>query len=88
MARQPKPKTSPATRSPTRSGRPKDSADAGAAAVAPAASAPRLTVRHYCQGIGDSHLLTFPRPNGTAFRILIDCGLHPIVKGGRKQSPL
>lgn len=82
MARQPKPKTSPATRSPTRSGRPKDSADAGAAAVAPAASAPRLTVRHYCQGIGDSHLLTFPRPNGTAFRILIDCGLHPIVKGG------
>lgn len=82
MARQPKPKTSPAARRPTRSSRSRSGADANAAPVALATSPPRLTVRHYCQGIGDSHLLTFPRPNGTAFRMLIDCGLHPIVKGG------
>lgn len=44
----------------------------------------RLTVRHYCQGIGDSHLLFFPRPDGTSFKILIDCGLHTIVSGGNK----
>lgn len=42
----------------------------------------RLTVRHYCQGIGDSHLLTFRRTDGTPFRMLIDCGLHSIVSGG------
>lgn len=41
-----------------------------------------LTVRHYCQGIGDSHLLFFPRPDGTSFKMLIDCGLHTIVSGG------
>ena len=54
----------------------------GAGPAAVAAVPPRLTVRHYCQGIGDSHLLTFPKPDGTAFRMLIDCGLHTIVKGG------
>lgn len=44
----------------------------------------RLTVRHYCQGIGDSHLLFFPRSDGTSFKMLIDCGLHTIVSGGNK----
>jgi beta-lactamase superfamily II metal-dependent hydrolase len=82
MARQPKPKTSPPTRRPARAGRSRSAADADLAPIALAMTPPRLTVRHYCQGIGDSHLLTFPRPDGTAFRMLIDCGLHPIVKGG------
>lgn len=45
---------------------------------------PRVTIRHYCQGLGDCHLLTFPKSDGTAFRMLIDCGLHSIVTGGTK----
>ncbi|MCB1502346.1 MAG: MBL fold metallo-hydrolase [Bauldia sp.] len=47
----------------------------------PAASGP-ITVRHYCQGIGDCHLLRFPRADGGDFWMLIDCGLHSSVKGG------
>jgi beta-lactamase superfamily II metal-dependent hydrolase len=47
-----------------------------------AGATPRMTVRHYCQGIGDSHLLTLHRPGGKPFRMLIDCGLHTIVTGG------
>ncbi|MEM5473854.1 MBL fold metallo-hydrolase [Hoeflea sp. AS60] len=46
--------------------------------------APKLTVRHYCQGIGDSHLLTFSKPDGSPFRMLIDCGVHSSVSGGSK----
>jgi hypothetical protein len=41
-----------------------------------------LTVRHYCQGIGDCHLLTFSKADGTPFRILIDCGIHTSIAGG------
>ena len=40
-----------------------------AAAAPPAGAAaparPALTVRHYCQGIGDCHLLSFPKADGT-----------------------
>ena len=43
---------------------------------------PALTVRHYCQGIGDCHLLTFRKQDGSPFRMLIDCGIHPSIKGG------
>lgn len=43
---------------------------------------PVLTVRHYCQGIGDSHLLTFRKEDGSLFRMLIDCGIHSSIKGG------
>ena len=43
---------------------------------------PGLTVRHYCQGLGDCHLLTFRRESGDPFRILIDCGVHASVRGG------
>lgn len=82
MARRPKAKTPAARRRPARSRPSKSDAEGSLIPAQPAVSPPRLTVRHYCQGIGDSHLLTFPRPDGTAFRILIDCGLHPIVKGG------
>ncbi len=49
---------------------------------AAAAARPVLTVRHYCQGIGDCHLLSFPRPDGSLFRMLIDCGIHSSVAGG------
>ncbi|AZO23818.1 hypothetical protein EJ070_26130 [Mesorhizobium sp. M1E.F.Ca.ET.045.02.1.1] len=41
-----------------------------------------VTVRHYCQGIGDCHLLTFTKPDGSLFRMLIDCGIHVSITGG------
>ncbi len=41
-----------------------------------------LTVRHYCQGIGDCHLLSIPKPDGGMFRMLIDCGIHTSIAGG------
>lgn len=50
--------------------------------VAPASVVAKATVRHYCQGLGDAHLLSIPRDDGTVFRILIDCGVHSTVKGG------
>ena len=43
-----------------------------------------VTVRHYCQGIGDSHLLGFPKDDGDMFWMLIDCGIHSSVSGGSK----
>jgi beta-lactamase superfamily II metal-dependent hydrolase len=56
---------------------------------APAGSAPEsrsaaavVTVRHYCQGIGDCHLLTFQKEDGALFRMLIDCGVHSSIAGG------
>jgi hypothetical protein len=42
----------------------------------------RVTVRHYCQGIGDCHLLRFPKQDGSAYWMLIDCGVHSAVSGG------
>lgn len=50
--------------------------------VAADGARPVLTVRHYCQGIGDCHLLTFHGPDGPALRMLIDCGVHSSVSGG------
>ena len=52
----------------------------------------QVTVRHYCQGIGDCHLLSFPRSGRPASGMLIDCGIHSSVKGGsgdrgRESSP-
>lgn len=49
--------------------------------TAPAAAGP-VTVRHYCQGIGDCHLLRFPKEDGGDYWMLIDCGVHSSVKGG------
>jgi hypothetical protein len=42
----------------------------------------RVKVRHFCQGIGDCHLLGFPKPEGGTFWMLIDCGVHRGVEGG------
>jgi len=41
----------------------------------------KVLVRHYCQGIGDCHLLRFTKPDGKFFWMLIDCGIHPQIKG-------
>lgn len=49
---------------------------------ASAAAAGGVTIRHYCQGIGDCHLLQFPRRAGGDFFMLIDCGVHSSVPGG------
>jgi hypothetical protein len=46
------------------------------------AGQPLLTVRHFCQGLGDCHLLTFRKADGSNFYMLIDCGIHSSVKGG------
>ena len=43
---------------------------------------PMMTVRHYCQGIGDSHLIKFSKADGSDFFMLIDCGVHSSVSGG------
>jgi hypothetical protein len=43
-----------------------------------------VTGRFYCQGIGDCHLLSFPKPSGGVFRILIDCGIHLSIPNGAK----
>lgn len=51
-------------------------------AAAAAQQAAGVTVRHYCQGIGDCHLLTFKKADGTPFRMLIDCGIHVSIAGG------
>jgi hypothetical protein len=53
-------------------------------AEATTAQVPRgsVRIRHYCQGIGDCHLLRFARAEGGDFTMLIDCGVHPSVKGG------
>lgn len=36
-------------------------------------------IRHYCQGIGDCHLLRFVKDDGDPWYMLIDCGLHSSV---------
>lgn len=41
-----------------------------------------FTVRHYCQGIGDCHLLKFPKQDGKPYWMLIDCGVHTSISGG------
>ncbi len=53
-----------------------------ATAKPPSQPAGRMTVRHYCQGIGDCHLLSFPKVGGGLFWMLIDCGVHSSVTGG------
>jgi hypothetical protein len=45
-------------------------------------TAHEVTIRHYCQGIGDCHLLCLPRDDGGKFFMLIDCGVHSSVAGG------
>ncbi len=41
-----------------------------------------MTIRHYCQGIGDCHLLRFAKDDGSPFFMLIDCGVHSSVSRG------
>jgi hypothetical protein len=53
-------------------------------AVQAPASVRQVTIRHYCQGIGDCHLLGFDKPDGGTYWMLIDCGIHGGVQGGSK----
>jgi beta-lactamase superfamily II metal-dependent hydrolase len=46
---------------------------------------PKATVRFYCQGIGDCHLIRFPKDDGGDFWMLIDCGIHNSVTGGTEK---
>ena len=42
----------------------------------------KTTIRFFCQGIGDCHLLKFPKDGGGDFWMLIDCGIHSSITGG------
>ena len=68
------------TRPPKRIRKPRKSSAASAPNVQ--AEDGRVRVRHYCQGIGDCHLLRFPKKDGGFFWMLIDCGVHTSVSGG------
>jgi hypothetical protein len=52
----------------------------GAAATEPRTQTVRI--RHYCQGIGDCHLLRFMRDGDRDFFLMIDCGVHSSVSKG------
>ncbi len=41
-----------------------------------------VRIRHYCQGIGDSHLIRFAKSGGGFCWMLVDCGVHSSVAGG------
>ena len=45
----------------------------------------KVTIRFFCQGIGDCHLLKFPKDNGGDFWMLIDCGIHSSIAGGTEK---
>ena len=45
----------------------------------------RVKIRFYCQGIGDCHLLKFPKDGGGDFWMLIDCGIHSSITGGTEK---
>ncbi|TAT71056.1 ComEC/Rec2 family competence protein [Rhizobium ruizarguesonis] len=49
---------------------------------APSVPTPVMTVRHYCQGLGDCHLIRIKRKGPRDFFMLIDCGVHSSVTGG------
>lgn len=59
----------------------KGSTQVGAAGAIPESS-PMMTVRHYCQGLGDCHLIRIKRNGPRDFFMLIDCGVHSSVSGG------
>ena len=44
-----------------------------------------MKIRFYCQGIGDCHLLKFPKDGGGDFWMLIDCGIHSSITGGTEK---
>jgi hypothetical protein len=60
-------------------------ATAGAAVAGAAPGKANVTARFYCQGIGDCHLLRFPKDGGGDFWMLIDCGIHSSITNGTKK---
>ena len=57
---------------------------AAKAATKTAAKRPRVRVRTYRHGLGDCHLLTFRKPNGAPFHVLIDFGVVNRTKDPEK----
>lgn len=51
-------------------------------AKAPPTTPADIRIRMYRLGVGDCFLLTLPRPDGTPFQMLIDCGIHAAETGG------
>lgn len=54
------------------------------AATTPDAAA-QVRIRMYRLSVGDCLLLTFPREDGSSFRMMIDCGIHQSKSGGSKK---
>ena len=50
-----------------------------------AANSQKVRIRTYRHGLGDCHLLAFTKPDGSAFHLLIDCG---VVNRTRDPGPL
>src|SRR4051812_36226267 len=76
-----KPRRAAAARRPARTASPRQRS-AGGKARTGNDTAPPVAIRHYCQGIGDCHLLRFAKSDGSPFFMLIDCGVHSSVSGG------
>ena len=77
-------RTSPeATQSVLSSGGPGTAALTVSSGVAPTGA--RVKIRFYCQGIGDCHLLKFPKDGGGDFWMLIDCGIHSSITSGTEK---
>src|SRR5262249_6958297 len=70
------PEATPSLRSSGRLGAPAVTVSSG---VAP--TRVKVKIRFYCQGIGDCHLLKFPKDGGGDFWMLIDCGIHSSIAG-------
>jgi Metallo-beta-lactamase superfamily len=76
-------KSSEATPSVPSSGGPGTAALTVSSGVAPTRA--KVKMRFYCQGIGDCHLLKFPKDAGGDFWMLIDCGIHSSIAGGTEK---
>lgn len=77
-------KKATARKHPARRGRARKTAATRGSSTSRAAH-PQVTVRHYCQGIGDCHLLKFTKDDGGDYWMLIDCGVHTAVSGGSQK---
>src|SRR6476620_8117093 len=60
-------------------------ASAKRASKTQAGTGSHVTIRHYCQGIGDCHLMKFRKDDGADFWMLIDCGIHSSITGGTEK---
>ena len=51
----------------------------------PTGARPGMRIRMYRLGVGDCFLVSLPRPDGSPFNILIDCGIHAAETAGKDR---